>query len=175
MMIEPKKGINLQSELNCFQKRRYKATLVIRSVEPTPLDLSHSKEAMLNYIACILLTLPALLHYSHYFGEIAVPADDNLQTLMEASLKDRYVLWTHLLVLINGAFAPVLHLLSDDVLCGFGLEILNKICDTLSSLGGKFEIGDVTPKSSSKESKGIDNVAFDEKEEEEEEKENENE
>ena len=122
---------------------------------------------MLNYFACIILTLPALLHYSHYFGEIAVPADDNLQTLMEVSLKDRYVLWTHLLVLVNGAFAPVLHLLSDDVLCGFGLEILNKICDSISAAGRKFEIGDVSVKAATKVSKGIDNAAFDEKEEEE--------
>ena len=45
----------------------------------------------------------------------------------------------------------------------------------MSSAGRKFEIGDVNLKSATKDSKGIDNVAFDEKEDDEEENDNENE
>ncbi len=62
---------------------------------------------------------------------------------------------------INGAFAPVLHLLSDDVLCGLGLEILNKICDGLSSASNRFDIGEVTVAKTP--SKGVENVAFEDK------------
>ena len=145
-------------------KRRYKATLIIRTVEPTPLDLSHSKEALLNYVACLVLTLPALLHYSHYFGTVPEVEDGSLQGMMEASLKDRWLSWTHLFILLNGAYAPVLHLLSDDVLCGLGLEMLNNICDSIFSTS--FDIGDVTDgKSLNENVKGIENSAFEDKEE----------
>jgi len=34
-----------------------------------------------------------------------------------------------LIILFNGAFGPVLHLLSDDLLCSQGLEMLTEICD----------------------------------------------
>ena len=140
------------------QKRRYKATLIIRTVEPTPLDLSHSKESLLNFVACVVLTLPTLLHYSGYAGEVPTANDDSIQSLMEASLRDRWVPWAHLAVLVNGAFAPVLHLLSDDVLCGLGLEILNKICDSVYSATNRFDIGEVAVE---KNPKGVDNVGFD--------------
>jgi len=158
-------------------KRRYKATLIIRTVEPTPLDLSHSKESILNFIGSVLLTLPALLHYSNYFGEVPLREEDNTvssMSMMESSFKDeRWISLTHLLVIINGAFAPVLHLLSDDVLCGLGLEMLNKVCDSLFSATNVFDIGDVTKTSTSKNvttKSGVDNDAFDEKESEENEK-----
>ena len=105
------------------------------------------------------MTLPTLMHYSRYVGETPAAANDSLQSLMEASLRDKWVPWAHLAVLVNGAFAPVLHLLSDDVLCGLGLEILNKICDSFYSASNKFDIGEVNV--GSKTSKGgVDNVAF---------------
>lgn len=130
-----------------------------RTVEPTPLDLSHSNESLINFVACLVLTLPTLMHYSRYVGETPAAANDSLQSLMEASLRDKWVPWAHLAVLVNGAFAPVLHLLSDDVLCGLGLEILNKICDSFYSASNKFDIGEVNV--GSKTSKGgVDNVAF---------------
>lgn len=52
-----------------LDKQRFKATMIIRTVEPTPLNLSHSKSAVINFVASVGLTLPAILYYGHYIAE----------------------------------------------------------------------------------------------------------
>lgn len=49
-----------------LDKRRFKATLIIRTADPTPLNLSHSKSAIINFLASVALTLPAILYYGNY-------------------------------------------------------------------------------------------------------------
>jgi len=44
-------------------------------------------------------------------------------------VEERHIAWVHLFILLNGAFGPMLHLLSDDLICCQGLEMLNNVYD----------------------------------------------
>ena len=42
------------------------------------------------------------------------------------AIKDSFLLWTHVLVLIGGSVTPVLHLMTDEALSSLGLDLARK-------------------------------------------------
>ena len=55
------------------------------------------------------------------------------EDIAEMAIKDSFLLWTHVLVLIGGSVTPVLHLMTDEALSSLGLDMLrtNKSCNPL--------------------------------------------
>ena len=55
------------------------------------------------------------------------------EDLTQMAVKDSFLLWTHVLVLIGGSVTPVLHLMTDEALSSLGLDMLrtNKSCNPL--------------------------------------------
>ena len=55
------------------------------------------------------------------------------EDLTQMAVKDSFLLWTHVLVLIGGSVTPVLHLMTDEALSSLGLDLLrsNKSCNPL--------------------------------------------
>ncbi len=80
-------------------------------------------------------------------------------------LEERHVAWAHLTILLNGSLGPVLHLLSDDLLCSKGLEMFSDICDYLNAPAGLFDIGDFGDEKAKKNDEiktGFENFTYEE-------------
>lgn len=111
-------------------KSPMKATMMVHTVEPPPfLDISLPSATVLNYFINLLLYIPSLVHLRPRTTIHNVEEED----LTQMAVKDSFLLWTHVLVLIGGSVTPVLHLMTDEALSSLGLDMLrtNKSCNPL--------------------------------------------
>ena len=105
-------------------------TMIMKSIQPTPLDVSTLFSCQINYLVVLLLLIPSLIYsrpgfltsYSGYLQEIIHHYNEMIS---KTTHKDIVTMaWTHFLVAVAGAFTPVLHLLCDDWISTLGLETL---------------------------------------------------
>ena len=105
-------------------------TMIMKSIQPTPLDVSTLFSCQINYLVVLLLLVPSLIYsrpgflisYSGYLQEIIHHSNEMIS---KTTHKDIVTMaWTHFLVAVAGAFTPVLHLLCDDWISTLGLETL---------------------------------------------------
>lgn len=59
-----------------------------------------------------------------------------LKEKFPSQYEDRHLVLVHLIILFNGFLGPVLHLLSDDLLCSQGLVMLSELCECFSTTNG---------------------------------------
>ena len=105
--------------------------MMVHTVEPPPfLDISLPSATVLNYFINLLLYIPSLVHLRPRTTTSAVMEQEDLT---ELAIKDSFLLWTHVLVLIGGSVTPVLHLMTDEALSSLGLDMIrtNKSCNPL--------------------------------------------
>merc|ERR1711997_331344 len=105
-------------------------TMIMKSIQPTPLDVSTLFSCQINFWVVLLLLIPSLIYsrpgflisYSGYLQEIIHHSNEMIS---KTTHKDIVTMaWTHFLVAVAGAFTPVLHLLCDDWISTLGLEAL---------------------------------------------------
>ena len=105
-------------------------TMIMKSIQPTPLDVSTLFSCQINYLVVLLLLIPSLIYsrpgflisYSGYLQEIIHHSNEMIS---KTTHKDIVTMaWTHFFVAVAGAFTPVLHLLCDDWISTLGLETL---------------------------------------------------
>lgn len=105
-----------------------KATMMVHTVDPPPfLDISLPSATVLNFFINVLLFIPSLVHLR--------PRTDQSH---ESPIKDSFMLWTHVLVLIAGSVTPVLHLMTDEALSSLGLDLLQNRSKNLACCCPKF-------------------------------------
>lgn len=99
------------------------------------------RAGLCNIVAVALTSTPALFH--------------SIFSASAKGLEDPLVPWLWFLVILGSALTPVLHLLTDDVISGLGLDLFRSL-DTclakLRSIGGKVD--------ASKASDGNENETF---------------
>ena len=104
--------------------------MIVRTIQPTPLDVSTYASCKINYLVVLALLTPCLIYScpmyrqkESYFPQLIqhmVIDGSSVGTLNEITA----MAWTHVLVAVAGAFTPVLHLLCDDWISSLGLETL---------------------------------------------------
>ena len=126
-------------------------TMIMKSIQPTPLDVSTLFSCQINFLVVLLLLIPSLIYsrpgflisYSGYLQEIIHHSNEMIS---KTTHKDIVTMaWTHFLVAVAGAFTPVLHLLCDDWISTLGLETLRSFhlrrkCDQCNSTKTFFNI-----------------------------------
>ena len=110
--------------------QRKTSTMVVKSIPPTPLDVSTIVSCKINYLVVLLLLIPSLI-YSHpnfptsnstYLQDILYKPTERMSKVTHHDIVT--MAWTHFLVAVAGAFTPVLLLLCDDWISTLGLETL---------------------------------------------------
>lgn len=98
------------------------------------IEEANRKASFINFLAVLLLHLPAVAHNSLSLTQGDIRADlaaflasDEDEVILRRAEADQRLAWTCLLVLLSGAFTPVLHLLTDDVISGLGLELFRSL------------------------------------------------
>ena len=98
------------------------------------IEEANRKASFINFLVVLLLHLPAIAHNSLSLTEGDIRADlaaflasDEDEVILKRAEADQRLAWTCLLVLLSGAFTPVLHLLTDDVISGLGLELFRSL------------------------------------------------
>ena len=111
-------------------KQRKTSTMIVKSIPPTPLDVSTLLSCKINYLVVLFLLIPSLIYSqpsllsynSTYMQEILYGPVGRISSTTQHDIIT--MAWTHFLVAIAGAFTPVLHLLCDDWVSTLGLETL---------------------------------------------------
>ena len=114
--------------------KRKTSTMIVKTVPPTPLDVSTLLSCKINYIVVLMLLIPSLIYSkptrviltdSNYLQDILYRPSGRISQITHHDIIT--MAWTHFLVAIAGAFTPVLHLLCDDWISTLGLESLRSL------------------------------------------------
>ena len=107
------------------------STMIVKTIPPTPLDVSTLLSCKINFIVVLLLLIPSIIYsipnqfviaHSNYLQDILYRPSGRISQFSHHDIIT--MAWTHFLVAIAGAFTPVLHLLCDDWISTLGLEAL---------------------------------------------------
>lgn len=97
------------------------ATMVVRTVDPpTFLDIPPSVASLINFFVTMLLCLPVFFHLKPAYHQ----SSSSLAEMVLLAESDTLLPWGYLLVVVSGAFTPVVHLMCDEALSGLGLELI---------------------------------------------------
>ena len=110
--------------------QRKTSTMVVKSIPPTPLDVSTIVSCKIDYLVVLLLLIPSLIYSrpnfptsnSTYLQDILYKPAERMSKVTHHDIVT--MAWTHFLVAVAGAFTPVLLLLCDDWISTLGLETL---------------------------------------------------
>ena len=114
--------------------KRKTSTMIVKTIPPTPLDVSTLLSCKINFIVVLLLLIPSIIYsmpngfllaHSNYLQDILYRPSDRISQISHHDIIT--MAWTHFLVAIAGAFTPVLHLLCDDWISTLGLETLRSL------------------------------------------------